>query len=746
MIRAIVFDYDAVNILSSYQLEDAWIEELGEIRGASRVQVNEVLYFIGPKSKPSNRLLVIRCIDGALLPELPQQARLECFQRILRATLSEFLPSLVKLPVSWRPFHSGSLLSFQTNRITANVAARVYVDVAPEGTNCVYAYHISSNRADPLTRANYDADLFSEAVLGFSDVFDGGPADTGATGYGAGHVTIALDEQFGDVNVMQGIPFSTWRDSKLTRSQRNFFDANFIGPLRVRGPAGSGKTLVLSMRFLKEIYTAADAQRPFRGCFLTHGEETSNHILRGLLLLDERGVILDREKYPDIYVEVSTLHGLADNYINRDSENVAPLSLDGSEGRKLQFEIILSLVNDFVSGPWLHMFRDGCREDFIKGIEAPPGEARHRAFCCDLSDEFANVLETLGVRAIDEITKKYLLLRPAERSLARNGAEKRVVLELYRDFRRALTELGVVSLDQFTADFLAYLNSFRWEALRKEKGFDIIFADELHLFNAQERRVLGFLLRTNETPKKVAVAYDPRQSPRNSFFPHATTERDSVWTEAGLQSPSPTFELRDVFRYTPEILAFLSRLNQHFPGSDLAEDWSLTFGTSQIASGDTPSAFGYSSQKDMIDNVLKVSKNLLKGAVKGEHIAVLCLDHDRFQTYREAGVFQSNFVVVSGRDEIGAIERFRQRAVLSMPEYVAGLQFKSVLLVDANANLVAELGGGVNGLHTFISSVYLGASRAQQHLEIHSDLTEGGFAEPIRDAITAGLIKLKQPR
>ena len=121
-------------------------------------------------------------------------------------------------------------------------------------------------------------------------------------------------------------------------------------------------------------------------------------------------------------------------------------------------------------------------------------------------------------------------------------------------------------------------------------------------------------------------------------------------------------------------------------------------------------------------------------------MAVLCLDHDRFIEYQKASRFQDDFVIVGGRDQLGSIGRFHRRAVLSMPEYVAGLQFRAVLLIDANGHLVAELGGAVNGLHRFISSVYLGASRAKSILEIYADQTEGGFAEPLRDAIKQGVL------
>jgi hypothetical protein len=123
-------------------------------------------------------------------------------------------------------------------------------------------------------------------------------------------------------------------------------------------------------------------------------------------------------------------------------------------------------------------------------------------------------------------------------------------------------------------------------------------------------------------------------------------------------------------------------------------------------------------------------------AKRGQRVAVLTADPARFGIYREAGVFQDGFVTVSSRDQIGVIQRYGRRAVL----YVAGLQFDSVLLIDSNASLISELGGGTNGLQRFISSIYLGASRAKTLLELYADATAGGFAQPIREAMEAGLV------
>lgn len=744
MIGALVIEADAANRLSlgGFQLEDSFSSWESLPSGVAKVSAGEITYLIGNSAALTSRLLVISGGSAGFLSTLPSALRLECFNRILRAALSQFRPNLVKIPLEWRVFHSGSLISFQANRVQTGNNARVYLDVAPEGTRHVYAFHVSISEKEPLTRAASNANAFIEAVIGYESALTRRNQATPDHGRALGHPTIALTETFSDANIAQGIPFHVWRDAKLTRQQREFFDTQFDGPLRVKGPAGSGKTLVLAMRFLKEIYARIDTNEGVRACFLAHAEETADHITKYLIQIDERGVITDPERYPNVDIEITTLHGLANRYISRDTDNIQPLSLDGSEGRQLQFELVRSLVASFVSGDWTRNYKEGCRSEFTNGIESPSDRIANRAFCYDLSDEFANVLETFGVRGIDDIRPRYFKAKPAERSLARNAAEKFVVFELYRRFRQSLADMDVVSLDQFTADFLAYLNSFRWDALRRERGFDFVFADELHLFNSQERRVLGYLLRESEPPRRVAVAYDPRQSPRNSFFPEAATERDTIWTEAKLDSSMRPVELTDVFRYSPEILAFLDRLNQQFPANDLAEDWSIKFGSSHVASGPIPIVKEFAGQFEMIRWAAEEARALANKSAPGEHVGILCLDYERFSQYRRASLFDKDFVVVGGRDELGLIGRYRRRAVLSMPEYVAGLQFRTVIIVDANANLVAELGGGVNGLHRFISTVYLGASRAKQRLDIYADRSAGGMAGPIRDAVTGGVVSV----
>ena len=46
-------------------------------------------------------------------------------------------------------------------------------------------------------------------------------------------------------------------------------------------------------------------------------------------------------------------HNIANDFVNYDAERIQPLSLDGSEGRTLQFELVQSLVRSYAAAGWL---------------------------------------------------------------------------------------------------------------------------------------------------------------------------------------------------------------------------------------------------------------------------------------------------------------------------------------------------------------------------------------------------------
>jgi hypothetical protein len=82
---------------------------------------------------------------------------------------------------------------------------------------------------------------------------------------------------------------------------------------------------------------------------------------------------------------------------------------------------------------------------------------------------------------------------------------------------------------------------------------------------------------------------------------------------------------------------------------------------------------------------------------------------------------------------------------LSTPEYVAGLQFDTVVLVDANKSLVPEGGNTGYLMRRILSELYLGISRAERRLHIFASQDAGGISSLLNGVIAQGLLVESKP-
>lgn len=67
--------------------------------------------------------------------------------------------------------------------------------------------------------------------------------------------------------------YSAWLD-RLTEEQKRFLEKPARVSIRLRGPAGTGKTLLLELKALRELYQARDDDRAIRILFATTAGQT----------------------------------------------------------------------------------------------------------------------------------------------------------------------------------------------------------------------------------------------------------------------------------------------------------------------------------------------------------------------------------------------------------------------------------------------------------------------------------------
>ncbi|WGR69816.1 MULTISPECIES: hypothetical protein [unclassified Bradyrhizobium] len=136
-----------------------------------------------------------------------------------------------------------------------------------------------------------------------------------------------------------------------------------------------------------------------------------------------------------------------------------------------------------------------------------------------------------------------------------------------------------------------------------------------------------------------------------------------------------------------------------------------------------------------IEDVAIKPEELRWGAALARRVARINAPYKAAASQYEADVF-----VIASRDDTERVRYSGRKILLSTPEYVAGLQFDTVVLVDANKDLVPDAPNAGYMVRRILSELYLGISRAEQRLLIFAAQDAGGISSLLNGAIAKGLI------
>ncbi|WP_157598966.1 UvrD-helicase domain-containing protein [Rhodanobacter sp. Root561] len=745
----LVIDADAIGLLNStLNPSEEWFEKFATADSQDRVRsgiIDNVAIISSNVSTAASRLLVIDLGRPNFFDRFTLAHKREVLRRIFVSALSSFTNNIL-IPRSWASFNHGSRISYHALPLTAKRAspeadARIEMDRAAFGDSNLYVFNCSNGWSDLASSASDKAkyDNGRRAFLKF--VAEIGSFDHSQNVPGA--IQLSDDSFFHQEN---RTGYAEWYKSRLTTRQREFVDASLNAPIRLRGMAGTGKTLALAVKLLVAAKQRLSDQLPTRFLFLTHSAAVSQAINALLSSLDNEGIIAQLNSREGFSLTVSTLLDVAMDAVGADleSDGVSPLATDALEGRMLQLELIESGLISYAKSKEWSLLRGLASDHFKRLMASPKGSSEFRRFAWEIMNEFACVLDADGVQAKPSLRKQYLsAARQSWMMPLDKGVDRQVVLALYDSFNREIREMHAISVDQVISDYLNYLDTFRWNAVREKRGYDVIFVDELHLFNRQERMVLHGLVRSGMESPSLFMAYDAKQAPSDTFMPNEASETSSSFWGRLRVGGIHKVELDQVFRYTPQIAAFIGSLDQSFPALDLGDEWGEYNVSSQAFAAELPSITVLSDEKEMYTKVMSRAHAIKRKGGQKFTLAVLCCNPDRFMLFRDASAHKKDFFSISSREEAAAVKPDAFRFVLSAPEYVAGLQFDCVMLLDVNKAEIPAGAYSTSVRRRFISTVYLGASRARRHLEIFCTELDGGPSDILDSAVqNTTLLKL----
>jgi hypothetical protein len=743
--KALVVSVNTLFRLSQYSMTAEWFDDFGIPEGdltLKRVVVNNTGYLLEPDLDSDDEpIIVINLMKDNVFGH--SQSRSMTLERIIAVGRSIYTNN-VSIPTSWRKYQEGTTFSIQAASIHFGWKPRLHFETRPRGTRDLFAFSRSEEPVD-FNSLERHLDVYDAAKAGLAEaILSQSQQVSNNTGAG-----ITLSQRLPQ-GFIQGATLEEWYNNKLTKEQRSFVDKAHDGPVRLRGSAGTGKTLSLAIKFLRDSIAAKNSGLQKKIGFITHSHASVDHVNSICESLDNHGIMHTREnKDNGVKTEIRTLYELADKYLNFALDQLTPLSLDGREGRNLQMEIIETVLKDIFSSNLAQSDFSNLSDGIKKRWHALIHENNKR-IVSEVMNEFASVLDAEGIRSGEERGDKYArgsVPRAAWLMNLSSEIDRRFLLEAHRRYRIQLGEMKTISVDQMIGDFNSFLDFNRWDRVRDSEGYDVLFVDELHLFTSIERQTLHKIMKRNFEASgrpcrpPIFMAYDLKQSPRDTFANYEDGDRSLFSPSTGLQG-SDLVKLERVFRYTPQIAEFLADLDAAFPAIDIPGEWDAYSGRAELENGAIPTLTVFQNELDLFTTIFNEAHGIARSIDGGgRRVAVLCASEEQFDKYLSAasGQFSGKHLPITSREPSSELRYAGKRFVFSMPEYVAGLQFDTVFLIHVDASeALIDSGDGVR--RRFISNIYLGSSRAENSLRIAACASRGGKSDILDMAIARNSI------
>lgn len=542
------------------------------------------------------------------------------------------------------------------------------------------------------------------------------------------------------------VGLDAWR-RWLTTSQLEFVMSPLTVPHRIEGPAGTGKTLCLTLKAIYALRTDAEEQnRPHRTLFVAHSQATKLAI-ENLVAMNggEDFLVQDVELLTGQQtLTVTTLHELCAKLLRREISETELVDKDAYESKLTQKLYAIEAVERAMN------------KDFLS----------HKPY---LSTDFERFLETTDRWAIAEMLQheisvqikgraeqdlqKYKKLPSLKSGLPiRNEGDKAFVFVMHDEYQSELVASAQFDTDDVVLSAMSQLATPIWKRRRAREGFDSIFIDETHFFNLNELSIFHKLTKS-ETSQPIAYSVDRSQALGDRGW---TDESFDVAfdPEGGIHSGAST-SVKSVFRCSPEIIDLAFSVTSS--GATLFTNFQnpLVAAVSAFSAEDErksakPSYLQFVDDEVMISESFSQAESLAREmGVQRADIAVIAFGDDLFNRLTSWAQSQRKPIeVIKSRGDLQAVERARQggKFVLSAPEFIGGLEFSGVVLVGVDGGRVPPKSSGAGDSQAFLDfaahqRLYVAITRAKFRVVILG-VRARGLSETLASARASELLDI----
>lgn len=505
------------------------------------------------------------------------------------------------------------------------------------------------------------------------------------------------------------------RLKRLTSNQLKVVENdNITSPLRIEGPAGTGKTSSMILRAFYLLEKKHSENCPFSIIFLSHSESTNIENKNSFSYIKGSEKYLNGELPQHIYF--STLLKYCINVIKMQPSQV--IDIDAIDAKGLQRIYVEDAFDEVMKNKY-KTYRSLLSQKLKKLLnekETPKG-----VILSMLQHEFSVQIKGRTNCTIDE----YYKLDSIKNALVlETRKDKEFIFEIFLNYQDRLSNAAIYDVDDITIATISTLNAPIWRRERKEEGFDYIFVDEMHLFNMNEQYCFHYLTKSPEQ-KNIPICFALDYS--QAIGDRGNTQQDYI--EKNFDNADENC-FNTVFRSSQYITDFCASISA--AGALMFQnDYKNPYGTAM--SGFTqseedhchkPSLYMYNNDDEMIHSLKKHINQCIKDFhCKNCEIAIISFKEDLFEEEIIKNVSDSigkNISVInskySSRKNDDCIQLFG-------PYSINGLEFKCVILIGVDEGRVPKNVGTSDVSQNYIkyeafNKLYLASSRAKYRLII----------------------------
>lgn len=458
----------------------------------------------------------------------------------------------------------------------------------------------------------------------------------------------------------------------LNESQRRALatDVQHRHPIRIIGPAGSGKTLLMQLIALRALRDAHDAGDAVRIAYIVHNAAMAQMVTDRLRSLGGEEYLTGNKQS----IIVTTLAEYGRSQIGVDDQSV--IDRDAQKTKAFQFEQVREALEKVLNDhPKLLV-----ESQLLDQVWRQPD--LFAAFATLVMAEISSVIKGRGlVGERDRYINAEVPYSRFHRILSQK--EREVVFECFVNYNRSVfEEFGLLDSDDIALTLAGRLRTPLWQLRRKAEGFDMILVDEAQLFNENERRIFPLLSKAAASHVPIALALDEAQEPFG--FSNAGLATLGIADAENETLPSNHRSTREIV----DLAFFVIQRTTDLFGSEFPEfaDSETATVSSQHPLAARPVLVTRNDEQASYGKfVVKIVRKLRSKNVR--QIAIVC--HAETYWPELVNSFKDSQLplhVISQRGE--KISPDQPLVVLSRPAFVGGQEFDAVILIGLEQGIV----------------------------------------------------------